>query len=77
MISREFQNLLLCENFLGVDDVNSEENKNIGSWDDESINIFSDPQGALGSRPGFTQVTAASIGSATAWGTGSSRSAGR
>jgi len=67
MISREFQNLLLCENFLGVDDVNSEENKNNGSWDAESINIFSDPQGALGSRPGFTQVTAASIGSATAW----------
>lgn len=67
MISRDFSPLLLCENFLGVNSKDSQENMSLGEWDDDSLDVFSDPQGALGSRPGFTQVTAASIGTSTAW----------
>lgn len=67
MISKDFIPLLLAENFLGVNAKDSSENMNNGEWDKESINVFSDPQGALASRTGFTQLTAASIGSATAW----------
>jgi len=38
-----------------------------GEWSENSINIFSNPQGALGSRPGFTSLTTASVGATTAW----------
>lgn len=67
MISREYIPLLLCENFKGVNSKDSNENMDLGEWSEDSLDVFSDPQGALGSRPGFSQLSAASIGSATAW----------
>jgi len=67
MISREYIPLLLSSNFYGVNSKDSEENKAVGEWDESSINIFSDPQGSLGSRLGYTALTTASIGSVTAW----------
>lgn len=68
MISRsDYIPLLLANNFLGVNSKDSNENMNEGEWSSDSLDIFSDPQGALASRPGFTSLTAASIGSATAW----------
>ena len=67
MINREFIPLLLAENFKGVNCKDSNENMDLGEWSEDSLDVFSDPQGALGSRPGFSQLSAASIGSATAW----------
>jgi len=67
MITREYEPLLLADNFLGVNAKDSSENINNGEWDAASLDIFSDPQGAISSRPGFTALTTASIGSATAW----------
>jgi hypothetical protein len=67
MINKSFFPIILAENFFGVNSRDSEENKLIGEWDESSLNVFSDPQGAVGSRPGYTQITSASIGSVTAW----------
>jgi hypothetical protein len=67
MINRQYIPLLLAENFLGVNSEDSDENILPGEWDDDSIDIYSDPQGALGSRPGFTALTTASIGTNIAW----------
>lgn len=67
MISRSYIPILLASNFLGVNSKDSNENMSEGEWSENSIDIFSDPQGSLGSRPGFTSLTTASIGSATAW----------
>ncbi len=67
MIGRNFFPTFFAENFKGVNTKDSQENIDIGEWDEASINIFSDPQGSLGSRPGYTALTTASIGSAIAW----------
>jgi hypothetical protein len=67
MLSKLFQPIHLFQNFKGVNSKDSIENIDPGEWDETSINIFSDPRGALGSRSGFTAITSASIGSATAW----------
>lgn len=67
MISRSFQSFVYAENFYGVNAEDTPENMLEGEWDDASINIFSDPQGALGSRPGFSALTTASIGTSVAW----------
>jgi len=67
MLGRRFQPFLFMENFLGVNTKDSDENKADGEWDETSINIFSDPQGSLGSRKGFTALTSASIGGTVAW----------
>jgi len=67
MIRRNFFSTLFAENFKGVNCKDSNENIDIGEWDRTSINILSDPQGTLCSRTGFTALTTASIGSATAW----------
>lgn len=67
MLSRQFQPFLYASNFKGVNTKDSIENIDPGEWDEASINVYSDPQGALGSRSGFTAITAGSIGSATAW----------
>ena len=67
MISRSFIPLLFSKNFKGCNSKDTEENQDLGEWSEDSINIFSDPQGSLGSRPGYSQLTSASIGSATDW----------
>lgn len=67
MLGRRFQPLFFMENFLGVNTKDSDENKANGEWDEASIDIFSDPQGSLGSRNGFTAITSGSIGGAVAW----------
>jgi len=55
------------DNFFGVNAKDSSPNMNDGEWHRDSINVVSDPQGALGSRPGFTAITAGSIGSTNDW----------
>lgn len=69
MISQNFRPFVFAQNFLGVNTKDTNENMLDGEWHEESKNIFSDPQGALASRPGFTAIasSSASIGSATAW----------
>ena len=67
MISRKFIPFLFASNFQGINSKDNPEMILDSEWDESSINIFSDPQGALGSRPGYTALTTASIGSATAW----------
>lgn len=67
MIGKSFIPFLFVENFFGINAKDSDENKLPGELGDTSINVFSDPQGALGSRPGYAGLTTGSIGSATAW----------
>jgi hypothetical protein len=68
MLSRQFLGFVRVDSFLGVNCKDTSPNMLDGEWSEESINVFSDPQGALGSRPGFTQLTTASTGSSVAWG---------
>jgi hypothetical protein len=67
MLSRSFTPFQRVDNFLGVNSKDTLENVLDGEWDENSINIFSDPKGAVGSRPGFSGLTTASIGTANAW----------
>ena len=67
MLSRSFTPIVYAQNFKGVNAKDSYLNVAEGEWSENSINIFSDPQGSLGSRPGYTALTTASIGSVTAW----------
>jgi len=67
MQSRNFFPVLFASNFKGINAKDTYENTDPGEWDESSINVYSDPQGALGSRPGYSAITSASIGSATAW----------
>src|SRR3990167_3259587 len=67
MISKNFIPFVSNENFYGVNTKDTNENMGEGEWHEDSINIMSDPQGALGSRAGFTSLTTASIGASIAW----------
>lgn len=67
MHNRQVLPFIFAENFKGVNAKDSQENIAEGEWDKSSTDIFSDPEGTLGSRPGFTSLTTASIGSVTAW----------
>lgn len=67
MIGRRFWPFFFMQNFFGVNTKDSDENKGDGEWDVASIDVFSDPQGSLGSRNGFSAITSASIGSTVAW----------
>lgn len=67
MISKSFVPIISATSFMGVNAKDNFENMSPSEWDESSMNVFSDPQGSLGSRPGFTALTSASIGSATAW----------
>lgn len=64
--SRSFP-FVAVNNFLGVNAKDSNINMLDGEWNEDSINILSNPQGAIGSRFGFSALTSASIGSGTAW----------
>ena len=55
------------DNFYGVNAKDTAPNLLDGEWHTDSINIISDPKGALASRPGFTAITAASIGATNDW----------
>lgn len=67
MLSRSFVPFVYSSNFMGVNAKDSLENILDSEWDESSINIYSDPQGSLGSRPGFSALTTASIGASVAW----------
>jgi hypothetical protein len=67
MLARRFQPFFYQENFKGVNAKDGPENILDGEWGEDSLDIFSDPQGALASRPGFTGITSASIGASVAW----------
>lgn len=67
MLSKRFIPFQKIENWYGVNSKDTNENKLDGEWDEASINVISDPRGAVGSRSGFTGLTTATIGSATAW----------
>lgn len=67
MINRNFIPWLQVANFKGVNAKDSQENINDSEWTEDSHDIFSDPQGAVGSRPGYTAITSASVGATTAW----------
>jgi len=67
MLNKRFIPFLYAQNFFGVNFKDTDENMNDGEWDGDSLNIFSDPRGALASRTGFSALTTASIGSGTAW----------
>lgn len=67
MISKSYIPFQRADLFYGVNSKDSPDVWLDGEWDESSINIFSDPQGALASRPGYSSLTTASIGSATAW----------
>jgi len=67
MLNRNFKPFISTANFLGVNAKDTSENMSPGEWHRDSINVYSNPQGAIGSRPGYTTLTTASIGTATAW----------
>jgi len=67
MLGRKFVPFQRVDNWYGVNSKDSSDNMLDGEWDENSINIFSDPQGGIGSRSGFTGITTASIGASTAW----------
>jgi hypothetical protein len=67
MISKSFLPFLYAQNFKGVNSKDTLENILDGEWDENSINIYSDPQGAIGSRPGFSALTTVTIGASVAW----------
>ena len=67
MISRSFVPFQLVSNWFGINSEDAPDNLLDGELDPSSINVNSDPQGALGSRAGYTAITSASIGSVTAW----------
>jgi len=55
------------ENWLGVNSKDSNDDMLDGELQESSVNVWSNPQGALGMRPGYSSITSASIGTATAW----------
>jgi len=67
MISRGFRPFIYAQNFHGVNSKDTHENILDGEWSVDSINVFSDPQGSLASRPGFSSITSVSIGADKAW----------
>lgn len=57
-------------NFFGVNAKDTSPNMVDGEWHEDSLNIISSPKGAVGSRPGFSALTVASIataGGSVAW----------
>jgi hypothetical protein len=68
MLSKMFSPIVKKMNFKGVNAKDTIVNFVDGEFDKASINIVSDPFGAIGSRNGFTSLTTASIGTAVAWG---------
>lgn len=67
MLSRSYIPFQYAVNFLGVNAKDSNENMLDGEWSSETINCISDPQGAIGSRKGFTALTTASIGASASF----------
>lgn len=67
MLSRNFVPFQRVDSFRGVNSKDTSENILDSEWSEDSINVFSDPQGALGTRFGFSALTTASIGTANAW----------
>lgn len=67
MLGQRYNPVKFIANFLGVNAKDTSPNMNDGEWDPTSINVFSSPQGALGSRPGYSAITSASIGTSVAW----------
>jgi len=67
VLSRKYIPVLFADNFLGCNAKDSPENTLNGEWSEDSLNVYSDPQGSIGSRPGYSGLTSATIGSATAW----------
>ncbi len=67
MISKRFVPFIHNDNFYGVNTKDSNENMLPGEWHEDSLNVFSEPQGAFGSRKGFIGLIAATIGAAVAW----------
>lgn len=53
--------------FYGVNTKDTAPNFLDGEWHEDSINIVSSPKGAVGSRPGFSAITAGSIGATNDW----------
>lgn len=67
MLGRRFNPVQFVANFLGVNSKDTAENMADGEWDQSSINVCSTPKGGVGSRPGYTGITSASIGASVAW----------
>lgn len=67
MLGRRFNPVQFVANFLGVNAKDTAENMADGEWDPTSINVYSNPKGAVGSRPGYSGITTASIGASVAW----------
>jgi hypothetical protein len=67
MLSRSFIPFVRSDLFFGVNAKDTSPNMLDGEWTEESINVYSNPTGALCSRPGFSQLTSASTGSSSAW----------
>ncbi len=67
MLSRSFIPFTRIDSFSGINSKDSFENMLDSELDENSINVFSDPIGALASRPGYSALTTASIGTANAW----------
>jgi hypothetical protein len=67
MLSRNFLPFQKVDSWYGVNAKDTYENMLDGEWNEASINIISDPQGGVTSRPGFSAITSASIGASVAW----------
>lgn len=67
MLGRRYNPVQFIANFLGVNSKDTALNLADGEWHQDSINVFSNPKGALGSRPGYSAITSNSIGGSVAW----------
>lgn len=67
MLSKQFIPWQRSDNWYGINAKDNFENMLDSELDENSINVCSDPQGALCSRNGYSALTTASIGTANAW----------
>jgi hypothetical protein len=67
MFNQRLQPFAQVANFFGVNSKDTFPNMNDGEWHKDSINVMSDPQGALTSRLGFSAITVASVGAINDW----------
>ena len=66
MLSRNFQSMIIAK-FLGVNAKDTPNNILDGEFTSDSLNVYSNKKGELATLPGYSAITSASIGSATAW----------
>lgn len=67
MLNRRVIPFQRVDTFYGVNSKDTSPNMLDGEWHEDSINVYSDPKGSIGSRLGYSAITAGSIGATNDW----------